>query len=145
MELKSIKNETVFFDILPLDWQEIIVPHWENFKKNAKIYILEDNNEICAGGIIFSSNLPEMEDYSDEAHYWYSKKYLYIGYVWVPIPKRNKNYGTLWFKNLIALDKDQHYWLTIEDNGLRYFYEKIGFTYVKTLQCKDVNEELLVY
>ena len=145
MQLRINTASTDFFNMLPVDWQESIVPHWENLKENAKIYILEDDNEICAGGIIFSTHVPEMEEYSDEARYWYSKKHLYIGFVWVPLQKRNNNYGTLWFKNLFELDKKQHYWLTIEDKNLRYFYEKLGFTYVKTLHCKDVIEELLVY
>ena len=145
MQLRITTKATDFFNMLPVDWQESIVPHWKNLKKNATIYLLEDKDEICAGGIVFSTNIPEMEGYSDEADYWYFKNYLYIGYVWVPISKRNKNYGTLWFNNLIALDKNQHYWLTIEDKKLRYFYEKIGFTYVKTLLCKDIKEELFVY
>ncbi len=42
-----------FFDLLPLNWQESIKPYWVNIKKNATIYILEDNDEICAGGISF--------------------------------------------------------------------------------------------
>ena len=145
MQLKTINNAAVFFDLLPLNWQESIKPYWVNIKKNATIYILEDNDEICAGGIIFSANIPEMEAYRDEANYWFSKNYLYIGYVWVPVEKRNKNYGTLWLKNLLLLDKKQHYWLTTEDKQLRYFYEKLNFTYLKTLNSNDVEEELFVY
>lgn len=145
MQLKAIKKATVFFDLLPVDWRESIEPYWKILKKNATIFVLEENNEICAGGIIFSTIIPEMEAYQNEAHYWFSKNHLYIGYVWVPVEKRSKSYGTLWLKNLIALDKGQHYWLTTEEKQLRYFYEKNGFTYLKTLSGDDVEEELFVY
>jgi hypothetical protein len=144
MQLNIIKNETVFFDILPLDWQESIKPFWENSKENATIYILEHDKELSAGGIVFSTIIPEMEAYKEEATNWFFKNYLYIGYVWVPIEKRNKNYGSLWLKNLLLRDQKQHYWLTTEDKQLRYFYEKAGFTYLKTINYSDVEEELFV-
>jgi hypothetical protein len=144
MQLKTVKEARVFFDMLPIDWQESLGPHWKNLKKNATIYSLEHNREICAGGIIFSTVLPEMQGYINEANHWFSKNYLYIGYVWVPPGKRNKNYGSLWLKNIQSLDKKQLYWLTTEDKQLRHFYEKAGFTYLRTLNCNNVEEDLFV-
>ena len=42
------KNEAQFFDILPQDWQEIIVPQWEYFKKSASIYVFIEKEVIIA-------------------------------------------------------------------------------------------------
>lgn len=144
MTFKPLEQTTLFFDLLPSDWQESINPFWEQVKEAAIVYTLEDQNEILAGGIVFSQMTPEMEAYNDEAKYWFSKKYAYIGYVWVPLEKRNKNYGSLWLKHLLSLNDQQHYWLTTEDQKLRYFYEKTGFNYVKTLRYDGVEEDLFV-
>lgn len=79
MLLKNItKNPAQFFNILPKDWQESIIPHWNALKETSRVYILEHEMEICAGGIIFSSIIPEMEGYEEEAEYWFSKNYLYM-------------------------------------------------------------------
>jgi GNAT superfamily N-acetyltransferase len=145
MILKILKNESIFIDLLPLEWQEGIQSIWKKNKEHALIYVLEQDNEICAGGIVFSALTPEMEVYKEEARYWFLKGYLYIGYVWVPENKRNKNYGSLLLKNLLLMDPKQHYWLTTEEQQLRYFYEKAGFTYVKTMRFQDLEEELFVY
>jgi len=144
--LKNIThNPGPFFDILPKDWQDSILPFWNVLKETSKVYVLDQDREICAGGIIFSTLIPEMEGYEAEANYWYSKDYLYIGYVWVPQYKRNKNFGSKWLNHILQLDNKQHYWLTTEDKALRYFYEKMGFSYVKTLCFNHVEEELFVF
>jgi hypothetical protein len=145
MELKILKNKTAFFDLLPLEWQESILPIWNTCEEQAQILTLEQDHEICAGGIVFSASTPEMEVYKEEAHHWFLKGYLYIGYVWVPENKRNKNYGSLWLKNLLLRDPTQHYWLTTEEKKLRYFYEKAGFTYVKTMRSQNLEEELFIH
>jgi GNAT superfamily N-acetyltransferase len=145
MRLKILKNESVFMDLLPLDWQKGIKSIWKKNREHTLIYVLEQDNEICAGGIVFSALTTEMKAYKEEANYWFLKNYLYIGYVWVPEDKRNKNYGSLWLKNLLLEDPKQHYWLTTEEKQLRYFYEKVGFTYVKTIRCQDEEEELFIY
>jgi len=145
MELKILKNKTAFFDLLPLDWQESILPIWNTCQEQAQILTLEQDHEICAGGIVFYKSIPEMEVYREEADLWFFKNHLYIGYVWVPESKRNNNYGSLWLKELLLRDPNQAYWLTTEDKQLRYFYEKAGFTYVKSISCNGVEEELFVY
>lgn len=144
MQLKVIKEEYIFFNLLPLEWQESIQPNWASLKECATIYVLEEENEIFAGGIVFSKITPEMDVYIEEAKYWFSKNYFYVGYVWVPLEKRNNNYGSLWLKSLLAENKMQHYWLTTEEKKLRYFYEKLGFKYIKTLNFNEISEELFV-
>jgi hypothetical protein len=145
MELKILKNKKAFFDLLPLEWQESILPIWNTCEEQAQILTLEQDHEICAGGMVFHKPIPEMEAYREEADFWFFKNYRYIGYVWVPESKRNNNYGSLWLKELLLRDPNQAYWLTTEDKQLRYFYEKAGFTYVKYISCNGVEEELFVY
>ncbi len=143
--LKNITNNpTLFFEILPEDWQESIIPHWSILKDSTQVFVLEEHQEICAGGIIFSSVFHEMDGYKEEAKHWFSKDYLYLGYIWVPLEKRNNNYGSTWMNNLLHLDRQQKYWLTTEDKSLKYFYKKIGFSYIKTLRFNGVEEELFV-
>lgn len=144
MQLRISKETALFFDLLPKEWQESIDSSIHYFKDNATLYLLEENNTLLAGGIVFSKHLPEMDAYREEANYWFSNDYLYIGYVWVPFEKRNNNYGSLWFTYLFKKDPTQHYWLTTEETSLRYFYEKMGFTFLKTLRNGDVQEELFI-
>lgn len=144
LQFKKLENEEVFLNMLPQDWKESIEPFWESYRQQAQIYVLENNHDICAGGIVFSSLIAEMDGYKDEARSWFLKNYLYIGYVWVPENFRNKSYGSLWLHNLISQDSSQHYWLATEEKKLRYFYEKAGFTYVKTIAYNDVEEELFI-
>ncbi len=138
------KNPSVFISLLPSDWEESLALIGKEQTANSKFYILKIDDEICAGGIIFSETLTEMGAYKNEANYWFSKGYLYIGYVWVPLEKRNKNYGSIWLSELLALDTTKSYWLTIEDHSLRYFYEKSGFVYKKSLLLPNGEEQLFV-
>lgn len=141
--LKNINHcASRFFEILPDEWQESIIPHWEALKNSAQVYVIENDREILVGGIVFSSIIPEMKAYAKEAHHWFSNDYLYIGYLWVPEKERGKNLGSIWLKELRELDKHQKYWLTIEEEGLSKFYLKNNFKHIKTLAVKDSKEEL---
>ena len=145
MVFRIKKEEKNFFDLLPLDWQQSIVPHWQNIKQYATVYVLEVDKQICAGGIVFNSSIPDIENYLKEANFWFSKNYHYIGYVWVPLEKRNNNYGSLWVQHLFSENSKQNYWLTTEEKKLRHFYEKAGFTFVKHLYNNGLEEDLFVY
>ena len=85
MTFEACTNFTSFFKILPKDWQEGIVPFWENYKETTKGYLLIDKNEIIAGGLVFSTCPPDMLYHKDEAEKWIKKGYLYVGF----IPTRN--------------------------------------------------------
>ena len=52
-----------FFNMLPEDWQVLIVPYWKSYKDVAKIYVLKENEEVVAGGLVFSKSLPDMSDF----------------------------------------------------------------------------------
>jgi diamine N-acetyltransferase len=130
-----------FFNILPNDWQESIVPFWDLYKDIAKVYVIEIQQKIYVGGIVFFEIPPDMENFKDEAIYWSNKEYYYIGYVWTAEDVRGQNYGSKWLAHLIENDPNQHFWLTTENTELRYFYEKNGFTFIKKL----VNESIELF
>lgn len=138
-------NAKIFFDLLPKDWQDSIVPYWRNYSESAKVYVLKKDGEICAGGIVFNSLPPEMEHFRKEVNYWLKRYYLYIGFIWVPEDKRKQNYGFEWLFNLKRQNPAQKFWLTTEEKQLKSFYIKNGFRYEKTLFYNEIEEDLFLY
>lgn len=134
-----------FFNMLPDDWQVLIVPYWDNYKGSAKIYILKEGNEAVAGGLIFSKSLPDMSDFERSLQYLFSEGYLYIGFIWVPEHKRNRQLASQWLTLLKDQDPNQKYWLTIEEQPLKYFYEKNDFKLIKESNNDDDKEWLFTY
>ncbi|MFA5296954.1 MAG: hypothetical protein WC389_01960 [Lutibacter sp.] len=134
-----------FFNILPEDWKSLIVPYWDNYKDVAKIYILKDDDEVVAGGLVFSKSLPDMSDFERSLQYLFSQGYLYIGFIWVPEHKRNKQLASQWLTLLKNQDPKQKYWLTIEEEWLKYFYEKNGFKLIEESNDADDMEWLYTY
>ncbi|MGV8947555.1 MAG: hypothetical protein ACOH1N_14095 [Lutibacter sp.] len=141
----ATKNPEQFFNILPEDWQVLIVPFWDNYKNTAKIYILKEDNEVVAGGLVFSKSLPDMSDFERSLQYLFSEGYLYIGFIWVPTHKRNQQLASRWLTLLKNKNPKQKYWLTIEEEWLKYFYEKNGFKLIKESKENDDKEWLYTY
>lgn len=135
-------NPQEFFKILPPDWQEAIVPLWNDYKSSAKIYVFKENRFIIAGGIVFSTCPPDMTSHSKEAQKWFDKGYLYIGFLFVNELYRHQRLGSLWIQCLKELMPNQNFWLVIEDENLGYFYERQGFTKEKSI-VTDYNTEWL--
>lgn len=129
-----------FFNLLPPDWQEIIVPQWENYKNTSSIYVFKENNELIAGGIIFEKSHPNMTDFEKEHQYLYDENYFYIGFVWVIPEKRNQQLASKWLAKLIEEHSNQKYWLTIEEETLKYFYEKNGFKMIAESENSESKE-----
>lgn len=143
---KDITDEAfAFFDTLPPDWQEAIVPVWDQYMEHSRVYILEEAGQICAGGIVFYGMPPEMDHFREEATRWVAKGYHYIGFVWVPENQRKKKYGSAWLLSLIQRNPEQGYWLTTEESALTEFYTRNQFRYIKTLRHRHCEEQLLVY
>lgn len=132
-------NPNQFFDILPTEWKNLIVPNWIYYKKMATIYVIKDNNEIISGGIVFSNKLNEMTTFELEYEHLFSNGYLYLGYLWVPEHKRNQQLATKWLTYLKGLNPQQKYWLTIEEEQLNYFYKKNGFKLYAESNDNDDN------
>lgn len=138
-------NSSEFFKILPLDWQQTIVPFWDDYMSTAKIYIFKENNTIIAGGIVFSTCPPDMKSHSEEAQKWFNNGYFYIGFLYVVESHRNKKLGSQWIDALKKSMPDQSFWLVIEDEGLGTFYEKHQFKMEKIIQSGDTTEWLYAF
>jgi hypothetical protein len=126
----ATENPEQFFNIMPEDWQALIVPYWESYKDAAKIYVLKENEEVVAGGLVFSRSLPDMSDFERSLQHLFKEGYLYIGFIWVPLHKRNRQLASQWLTLLKKQDPTQKYWLTIEEEWLKHFYEKNGFVLI---------------
>ena len=145
MTFEDCTNITSFFRILPKDWQEGIVPFWENYIETTKCFLLVDNNKIIAGGLVFSTCPPDMLYAKEEAEIWINKGYLYVGFIFVIEEKRKQNLGSIWLDNLKKIYPNQKFWLTIEDLKLDTFYVKNGFKRIKTLNNNGLEEVLFMF
>lgn len=131
-----------FFDLLPTEWQQEIVPFWDDYEALAKIYSIEEAGAIIGGGIVFYACPPNFTYFEDEANYWFSKGYLYLGFIWIAEDKRSKNLGSFWLNQLKLAESHQKYFLLTEENRLHRFYVKNGFTRIKSLKNEDHFEWL---
>ncbi|RTE53786.1 N-acetyltransferase [Arenibacter aquaticus] len=147
VELKVLKNEPdIFFRILPEEWQKTIGPVWEDCKENGCIYVLRNAAEIMAGGIVFIEEPPNRTQFEIENGAPYlALGYYYIGFLFVGPNYRNQSMGSKWLEAIKNKYPDRSFWLTIEEEGLRYFYEKNGFKCVAESQDPSTPEWMFVY
>ena len=136
---RELKNDPQqFFEMLPQDWQDEIVPFWDDYKAVAKIYILENHLAIIGGGIVFYTSPPHFEYFETEAKTLFDDGYWYLGFIWIAESQRNKNLGSVWLNQLKAQNPNQKYFLLTEEDYLQHFYEKNDFHRVK--QVKNQNQ-----
>lgn len=145
MVFKEITQYSQFFNILPLDWQETILPFWEIYKDSTKCYLLLENEKPIAGGLVFYKCPPDMLYAEEEANVWFNKGYLYLGFIYVLEERRGQNLGSFWLSKLKDKFPQQKYWLTIEDLGLHSFYAKNGFRKEKMLNNNVQKEALYTF
>ncbi|WP_325450125.1 GNAT family N-acetyltransferase [Gelidibacter sp.] len=131
-----------FFQILPKDWQDEIVPFWDIYKTDSKIYIIEDSNSLIGGGIVFYKSPPHFEYFATEAETWFNNGYLYLGFIWISEQHRNKSLGSFWLNQLKSKNPKQQYFLLTEEEQLHHFYLKNGFVCHQSLQNEDHREWL---
>jgi len=128
------RTPELFFDILPTDWRTEIEPFWPEYKKTSQIYGLDEEGEIIAGGIVFSSVSPDTKGYGEIAQKWLDQGYLYMGFIYVQEDRRGEGLGTLWINKVKQQDSQQKYWLAIDEYGLSNFYRKLGFSVVEEVR-----------
>ena len=131
----------LFFDMLPIDWQETILPFWDELKLTTQLYVLIEEDIILAGGLVFSKCPPDMTYYKKKTDEWFEKGYLYLGFIFVDQTKRNRNLGSLWLDNVKKEYPKNGFWLAIEDENLHKFYVRNGFEKVETVKNGELNEE----
>ncbi len=145
MTFEACNNCSDFFEILPIDWKESILPQWEIIKATTKGYLLVENQEIIAGGLVFYKCPTDMLYAIDEANKWINRGYLYLGFIYVIEERRHQNLGSVWLNELKKMNPEQSYWLTIEDLKLDAFYKINDFKKIKTLFNDNQEEWLYVY
>ena len=134
-----------FFELLPDDWKEVIVPFWNDYKNTSSIYVFEDQLEVIAGGIVFATCPPDLIAHKDELQHWFDKGYLYLGFIFVKQAMRGQNLGSQWLDAIKRQYPKQSFWLLIEDEHLHYFYKKNGFERVQDFKNTGQTEGLYVY
>lgn len=147
MKLEAVNHRsTDFFKILPQDWQEIIKVIWDKVKVTSTIYAIVEKNSIIVGGIIFTDKLPEMTKFElEQGQPYFDLGYDYIGFLWVDEKRRNEQLGSKWLSLLKKNNIQQGFWLTVEEENLKNFYEKNGFTTIAQSEEIENMEWLCVY
>ena len=145
MTLKETTSEpSLFFDLLPPDWQDEIVPYWPDYQATSQIFILLNEDEKLGGGIVFSNGSPDTVAYQKEAQKWFDKGYLYIAFFFILEKYRGQHLGSEWLRQLFNRFPGQPFWLAIEDHELLGFYEKNGFEKVKEVDGQYGKEWIMV-
>lgn len=134
-----------FFEILPLDWQDIIVPLWPFYRDTSEIYVLKFENLVIGGGIVFSKTPPNATDLELSYNNLFVLNYHYLGFIFITPLYRNKNLASYWLSELKKRYSDRKFWLTIEDYGLKSFYEKNGFKQLDNPNFELAEEWIFVY
>jgi len=133
-----------FFSMLPEDWQIGIVPHWKAYQFKTKIYVFEEDGQILGGGLIFDDLSPDMEIHKAKLNTYLCPDSKYLGFIWIDEKHRSKGLGKKWLKNVIEYYSEFNLWLSIEDESLKYFYQKLGFKVVENIKSND-SEEWIMY
>lgn len=134
----------LFFSILPQDWKASILPFWDDYKSSTECFVIKNNNEVIAGGLVFSKCPPDMFYALDEANAFFENGYKYLGFIYVLEFRRGQNLGSFWLNSLKKLYPETRFWLTIEDLNLDHFYVKNGFQLKKSLFNNGVEERIYV-
>lgn len=146
MELKNFTDNPIqFFNLLPRDWREFIVPFWNDLKIYGNLFVLIENNRVLAGGLVFTKCPPDMKYYEQEANELFKKGYLYLGYIFVDETQRHRHLGSSWLDKIKEEFPERGLWLSIEDENLHKFYYKNGFKRVATAMNGDTEEGIYVY
>tara|TARA_R110000868_G_scaffold176007_1_gene413303 strand:- start:266 stop:712 length:447 start_codon:yes stop_codon:yes gene_type:complete len=140
---KHTGNPNDFMQILPLDWQEALQMVWDDAKATSEIYVIKEDGNIIAGGILFKQYTLEMALFKQEAEALLAKHSYYIGYLWVNETHRGRDLGTLWLDSVKSSYPNTKFWLTIEEENLKNFYLKNDFHVAKEVENGGIKEWLL--
>lgn len=126
--------------IYPIDWVKVLEPQWNSLRTSASVFALFHAEELMCVGIVFIDELPELSELEKSV-----KEELdnlpYIGYLFTPEKYRRQGWARIWFQKLIEETGLGKVWLTIEEEHLFSFYQKLGFSSYR----KDENEEVLLF
>ncbi|WP_053975684.1 GNAT family N-acetyltransferase [Mangrovimonas xylaniphaga] len=133
----------LFFEKLPEDWQEAIVPFWETIKETTTLYVIKNNNEIMVGGLVFKQCPPDLLYYKEGAENWFSNGYLYLGFIYTIEAFRGQKLGSDWLRLVRENYPQNGFWLAIEDETLHSFYRTNGFEKSKSITTSYGETEII--
>src|SRR5690606_26312422 len=81
MVFKETKQYDLFFNMLPLDWQEVLLHSSAVYEDSTVCYVVIDADEIVAGGLVLSKCPTDMLYDKEEADAWFEKGYLYLEFI----------------------------------------------------------------
>ncbi len=134
-----------FFKLLPASWTGQLLEVWEYYTLKSELFVLVSEGKIVAGGLVVKGLPEDMQHFLQEAMFWSSQGYLYIGYLWVVEEYRNHGLGSKWLQALLAYYPKKRFWLAVEEEGLQKFYLANGFRLVKELANGNDVEWILVH
>jgi GNAT superfamily N-acetyltransferase len=133
-----------FFEMLPLDWQEGIVPYWEKYKNETNVFCwIDSSKKVIGGGLIFDELSPDMEMHRSKLCKYLTSDSKYLGFIWIDENYRSMGLGKKWLENVIEYYPQYHLWLSIEEESLKNFYQKLGFEVTDHLLSKDSEEWMM--
>jgi GNAT superfamily N-acetyltransferase len=132
-----------FFQILPKDWQEQIVPYWNTYKQQTRVYVWLEGGQLIGGGLVFDNLSPDMEIHRNLLQKYLKPHMKYLGFIWINDSYRSQGLGKKWLQEIFVQHPQNGFWLSIEDENLKYFYSKLGFSVVEKLSHSD-NEEWIM-
>lgn len=134
-----------FFDFLPKDWKEVLIPQWDRLKTTSELYVIWNANELVCMGIVFQKYLPNLSR-EEQAAWTNFKDALYIGYLYTVPKYRGKGMATLWFESLKKEYPNSTFWLAIEQPTLMKFYSKLGFHRYESVHLpQHTQKEWILY
>ncbi|WGH75739.1 GNAT family N-acetyltransferase [Tenacibaculum tangerinum] len=146
ISIAVISDEIRYFSLLSEEWKKLIVPVWRKYSAYSTIYGLFVNSQLMGGGILFNEMPPYATLFEKNNAVLFQKGYLYLGYVWIVENYRNKGYASTFLSLLKKEKPNQKFWLTIEEENLRYFYEQNGFKmFAESDGIKTTKEWILIY
>ncbi len=135
----------LFFNILPKDWQDEIVPFWKDYQNNSDIFIFEEEGHVIGGGIVFQSCPPDLQYFKVQSQKYFDQGFLYVGFIYIREDRRQQHLGSLWLQELKKQHYGQKYWLVIEDPTLGAFYKKNGYQLEKSIVESEHEEWIYTF
>lgn len=134
-----------FFDFLPEDWKEELLPQWDNLRSSSEVYTITIDCELICMGIVFKEVLPKLSLAEKRVQKMFVN-YSYIGYLYTLPKYRGQGFATKWFEFIKKQDPKRNFWLAIEESILIEFYSKHGFKkYDQSTNNDHAQEELILY
>ena len=126
MVFRKLVSPSEFFNILPQDWRDDLLPQWQDLEGTSDVFVVKYRADVISGGIVFHQMLPQLSAVEFQASMLF-KNVPYIGYIYTQPEYRSLGAASFWFHALFNRRKNQSYWLSIEDLRLSFFYQKFGF------------------